>query len=280
VRLDRFQFSEISIGRIAEAVKRRVEDFPHAMAWNTNHPFTYWNQDQLKGFWNIHQGKRCFILANGPSLRNMDLSLLEGEVTFGMNRIYLLADELGFSPTYFVCINELVLDQFHHEIKNLSMPKFINWNRRSLFEPEQRDFHYLRINLGLKDHFGSDISKPISSGGTVTYVALQIAYSMGFETVVLIGLDHSFQAKGIPNRPVVRHQEKDQDHFHPNYFPKGSKWQPPDLLRSEIAYQLALEAFEADKREITDATDRGKCQVFKKGEFGSFFPGASSREMT
>ena len=31
----------------------------------------------------IHQGQRCFIIGNGPSLRNMDLSPLAKEHTFG-----------------------------------------------------------------------------------------------------------------------------------------------------------------------------------------------------
>lgn len=279
MRLGRFQFNELSLGRIAEAILRRAVEIPHSIAWNRNSPLSSSNQNQLSGFRNIHRGERCFILANGPSLRKMDLSLLDGEITFGLNRIYLLADERGFSPTYYVCINELVLDQFHDDIKILTMPKFLNWNRRALLDPQRRDVHYLRIKLGLKDHFSDDISQPITSGGTVTYVALQIAYYMGFETVILIGLDHSYRAKGIPNRAVVRHQEEDQDHFHPDYFPKGSMWQPPDLIRSEIAYQLARDAFEHKGREIIDATDGGKCQIFQKGKFASFIPGTSSREM-
>jgi hypothetical protein len=277
MRLDRFQFNEISLGRIAEALMRRLEDYPHAIAWNRNSPFVSRNQDQLNAYRNVHTGERCFILANGPSLRKMDLSLLEGDITFGMNRIYLLADELGFSPTYFVSINELVLDQFHDEIKELTMPKFLNWNRRGLFDIKREDILYLRFKLGWKDRFSTNLCQTLTSGGTVTYAALQIAYYMGFETVILIGLDHSFQSKGIPNRSVVRDQENDQDHFHPNYFPKGSKWQPPDLLRSELAYQLARDAFEADGRKIMDATDGGKCRVFQKESFGSFFPGAPSQ---
>jgi len=71
----------------------------------------------LAGFHNLHQGQRCFILGNGPSLRKTDLSLLEGEVTFGMNRIYLLFPEMGFSTTYFVSINTLVLEQCAEDIR-------------------------------------------------------------------------------------------------------------------------------------------------------------------
>ena len=40
------------------------------------------------------KGDRCVIIGNGPSLRSMDLSSLKDEVTFGMNRIYLLFDKM------------------------------------------------------------------------------------------------------------------------------------------------------------------------------------------
>ena len=42
----------------------------------------------------------------------------------------------------------------------------------------------------------------------------------------------------------------------------------PDLLRSEIAYGLAKEAFEADGRIILDATENGKLNVFPKVTLG------------
>ena len=38
-----------------------------------------------KKFNNIHKGERCFILGNGPSLREVDLGLLENEFVFTCN---------------------------------------------------------------------------------------------------------------------------------------------------------------------------------------------------
>ncbi|MCK4793220.1 MAG: hypothetical protein KAV87_56340 [Desulfobacteraceae bacterium] len=35
--------------------------------------------------------------------------------------------------------------------------------------------------------------------GTVKYVAMQIAYYMGFRRVFLIGVDHNYKAIGNPN---------------------------------------------------------------------------------
>ena len=140
-----------------------------------------------------------------------------------------------------------------------------------MFDPEIKNLHYLRIKLGLNDTFQNDIHKSITSGGTVTYAALQIAYFMGFNRVVIIGLDHSYEEKGVPNKTVVRHQKTDIDHFHPDYFPKGSKWQPPDLSRSELAFSMAKEAFRRDGREILDATVGGKLEIFPKVDFDNFY---------
>ena len=86
-----------------------------------------------------------------------------------------------------------------------------------------------------------------------------------------MGVDHSFADKGTPNREEVRESAVDENHFHPEYFPKGSRWQLPDLLRSESAYHLARDAFEADGREVLDATEGGHLEVFEKVDFRSIF---------
>lgn len=36
---------------------------------------------------NKYKGKRCFIIANGPSLNSQDLTLLKDEITFGVNNL-------------------------------------------------------------------------------------------------------------------------------------------------------------------------------------------------
>jgi hypothetical protein len=129
----------------------------------------------------------------------------------------------------------------------------------------------LRVKLNLFDTFTPDLTKPLSSGGTVTFVALQIAYYMGFSEVILIGVDHNFADTGTPNKTETRRSSVDENHFHPNYFPKGSRWQLPDLRRSEAAYEIAREAFEKDNRQILDATVNGKCPTFRKISFRDLF---------
>ena len=214
-----------------------------------------------------HQGQRCFIIGNGPSLRNTDLSLLRGETTFGLNRIYLLFDKLGFATTYYVSVNCLVIEQSAHDIERLPCPKFIGWNARDLISfTADMLFLYSRRDRG----FHTDIAKGIWEGATVTYVAMQIAYYLGFHKVILIGVDHSFATKGEPHTTVVS-QGDDPNHFDPRYFGKGFRWQLPDLQTSESAYRIAKYQFERANREIVDATMDGKLEVFRKVDYHALF---------
>lgn len=261
------KLSELTVKRVYEAFKRRIVDIPEVLSWNFAGNA---NKECLRKYKNIHSGERCFIICNGPSLKKLDLALLKSEKTFGMNRIYLLFDEMGFDTSYYACSNELVLEQFQNDIAGLRMPKFLNWNRRHLFE-KYKNSHFFKINYNLNHWFSQDITESICGCGTVTYVSLQLAYYMGFQEVVIIGADHDFVEKGTPCATEVRTENEDKSHFHPNYFPKGVKWQLPDLYRSEIGYRLARDAFEAAGRKVYNATAGGKLEIFERKDYYSFF---------
>lgn len=233
------------------------------------HPKAVISRRRLLVYKNRHQGQRCFIIGNGPSLKNTNLSLLRNEVTFGLNRIYLLFNEIGFATTYHVVVNRLVLEQTAEEISSLSMPSFISWNSRDLIK--------FRYNLMFLQHvykdgprFFTDITKGIWEGATVTYTAMQIAYYMGFEKVILIGVDHNFATKGKPHTTVTSSGD-DPNHFSPQYFGKGFRWQLPDLDTSELAYRIADYQFRVSGREIVDATIGGKLEIFPKVDYESLF---------
>jgi hypothetical protein len=216
---------------------------------------------RLMAFKNKHRGERCFIIGNGPSLSKMDLLPLKKEITFGLNRIYLLFDRLGFSVTYFVSVNPYVVEQSAEAIERLPCTKFIGWDAGRLLSVTP-DTVLIRSRSGPR--FCTDVStQGVWEGATVTYVAMQIAYFMGFSEVILIGVDHDFKTTGEPNELVVS-QGADPNHFDPNYFGKGMRWQLPDLETSKVAYVLAKEAYEKTGRRIVDATVGGKLAIFPK----------------
>ena len=221
------------------------------------------SQEKLAPFHNKHLGQRCVIIGNGPSLNKMDLSFLKDEICFGMNRIYLGFEKWDFLPTYYVSVNPLVLEQSIDEILNIPAPKFISHHGIPYFEdPDQAIF----LKSLDKPIFSRDPSQGLWEGYTVTYVALQLAFYMGFSHVILIGVDHHFIAPGNPNQEVVS-EGQDQNHFDPEYFGAGTRWHLPDLKNSEMAYKLARYVYANSGRSVIDATYEGKLQVFPKVDY-------------
>jgi hypothetical protein len=269
-RINRYNLSDINPQRIKSAINNRIAEIPHNLAWFISKKAVE-NKSAIMSYHNIHKNKRCFIVANGPSINVTNLDYLKNEFSFGLNRIYLNFEKSEFRPTYFLTMNELILEQFGNEISRLEMPKFVNWNRRALFDTKDRSIIYLKSKMVFQDDFQNDLTQPLVVGGTVTFVALQLAFYMGFSEVIIVGLDHKYDEKGTPSVSVTRNEEKDSSHFHPNYFPKGSKWQPPDLVRSEIDFSIALDFFTKNGRTIKDATINGHCPIFEKTDYYSLF---------
>jgi len=259
----RFKLNELNLFRVTNAVIRRLISIPHKLSWFI---YSKSNSDKLKLYENKYKGQTCYLLANGPSLKKMDLSFLENKISFGLNRIYLAYDDLKFTNNFLVSINKLVLSQFSDDINSLKITKFLNWECRNHFDLNmENNLFVYKSFFGKK--FGKKMNTSINPAATVTYAALQIIYYMCFQKVIIIGMDHNFitKDKDQPNKTEVVTEEEDINHFHPNYFPKGSKWETPDLTSSEYFYRIAKTVFENDKREIFDCTENGKCEIFKKG---------------
>ncbi len=237
------------------------------------HPWRRQSMENLAGLKDKYKGERCFIIGNGPSLRQTDVAKLKNEYTFGMNRIYLAFEEWGFQTSFLASVNDLVIEQCVDDFLALDMPRFFSWRSRKHFKSANiqpanlPNFLYTTYD-GIK--FADDARYRIWEGATVTNICLQLAYHMGFETAILIGVDHNFTSKGDANKTVVSDGD-DPNHFDPRYFGKGFVWQLPDLDMSEIGYALARVNYEQDGRQILDATIGGKLNIFEKIEYDSLF---------
>ena len=256
------------LARISYDSIKRIPEQPSAYL----HPWRRESIRRLAALKDIHRGKRAFVIANGPSLKQTDMSKLKNEFTFGMNRIYLMFPELGFSTTYLTVVNDLVIEQTASDLAALSLPKFIAWRSRRHF-PRQLPITQLPTFIYTSytgPRFSSDVRGRVWEGATVTNVILQLAFHMGFQQVILIGVDHNYTATGKPNTTVVS-QGDDPNHFSPSYFGKGFRWQLPDLETSEIGYAMARDANRKAGREILDATIGGKLTIFPKVDYDSLF---------
>ena len=117
-----------------------------------------------------------------------------------MNRIYLAFPELGFTPSCIVSINDLVIEQCGGTT-GAQNAHVLLLARAQMAEAGCR--HALYLHHLHRTGFSTDVTGRVWEGATVTYVALQLAYHLGFSKVILIGVDHNFATKGKPNTTVT-----------------------------------------------------------------------------
>jgi hypothetical protein len=225
------------------------------------------HNDLLK-FKNKHKGEDCFILGNGPSLAKLDLSLLKNKYVFGLNKIHLMFElQPELELDYHVSVNPLVLEQTKNQLLNnvYNSFSFIPFSiGKELNLINTRNIKFINTT-GAPYKFNDNITKPINEGWTVSFVALQVAYYMGFQNIYLIGMDNNFIQQGSPNEQQLLSGE-DPNHFHPDYF-KDSQWHLADVDANNRSFGMAEAFFKSKGRSIYNATVGGKLEVFRRIEF-------------
>ncbi len=131
--------------------------------------------NSIKDFKNLYgENKRCFILASGPSLKDLDLSLLKNRITIGLNRSFM-----AYPDTKYHCV-------FDHRLFNLYENELKK--TRYLFTIDDRPFGIPIKLLGTKG-FSWNLEEGIYSGYTISYFGLQLAIYLGFKEIYFLGLD-------------------------------------------------------------------------------------------
>lgn len=204
------------------------------------------------------------VVGNGPSLNRTPLDEFAHLPSIGMNKIDLLFPRTLWRPDLVVCVNNLVVQQHGHRFLESEIPVFLAWKSRWFMPrlPQDGSVHFFKGQP--TQAFSQDVSSHVAAlGATVTYTALQFAYFMGADPVILFGIDHSFDIAG-GEKGIARRSGPDRSHFDPGYFADGALWGLPDLAGSERDFSRARQAFENDGRAILDATIDGKLTVFPK----------------
>lgn len=227
---------------------------------------------ELKTFKNKHNGERCFIIGNGPSLAAKDLNLLKNEVTFATNRIYNIFHETDWRPTYYVVQDFVLLNEIYEEANKVEAKnKFYPINMKWLYDCNLENALYFYLNTEIYNpnlpKFSTDISKQIYEGFTVTYGAIQLAVYMGFKEIYLLGVDFNYSIT-INNNGKITNNEGVKDYFSND---NNLNLNLPNLENSLLAYQAASKFTKQNGIKIFNATRGGKLEAFERIEFDNLF---------
>lgn len=221
-------------------------------------------------------GRRCFVLANGPSLLRCDLTRLKNEVTICSNAQYLIWDQMGFIPDFLTVEDRLVAEDRCNELNAIEQTTKIF--PRDLSYCLKKTDNTIYINF-VRNHkkfprFSPEFNRLVCWGGTVSVLNLQLAYYLGCSEIYLIGFDHEYKVPDKIDNLVITSDADDVNHIHPDYFGKGYRWHDPNLERMESAYIEARKFLDAHNVRVRNATVGGKLEVFERVDYASLFKSA------
>lgn len=228
-------------------------------------------------------GKRVFLIGNGPSLNKTPLYLLKDEYTLCFNRFDLMTERFCWYPTFFAMADTTVAEDIQDIVK-----KTIEKTKYAFFLSVYKGWSIEKV-LPQKDnilyfyHEFHDFSKklPFTKGGsTVAIEGLQILNYLGFDEIVLIGVDMNYVIhkssisllKRSSGAEVIQSTaDDDPNHFDPRYFGKGAKYsQPNEYTMNEMLKSLdeiSLWFKENTSTKVYNAGYDSKVNSFERKDF-------------
>lgn len=162
----------------------------------------------IKEMHNKYAGKRCFVVATGPSLTMWDLNLIKAEYSFGMNSCVLALNKTEWRPDFYAIQDEYVYEKLENTILKTNEEDlkeiWVSENIAGKYEMPERfkifPLHYLDHKMfhmtGYgKLEFSDDCYKKICDGYTITFSILQMACYLGFKEIYLLGCDCNYNQK-------------------------------------------------------------------------------------
>lgn len=215
------------------------------------------SDERIRELKNKYIGKRCFIVATGPSLIKEDLFLLKqnNEFIFSMNKIYKFMPD--FDVNAYVCTDRYFINNSVEEILRIkSQYKFIGEYGDNYWNNKDSAGFKIRVLGGESLGFSEDISRMIFGGYTVTNVCIQIAIYMGFSEIYLLGVDCNYQRGSTSNYAYKEGKIDNQPH------------NVDGMIRGYIEAEKYANAHGI---KIYNATRGGMLEVFERVDFDLLF---------
>lgn len=179
----------------------------------------------------------AIVLANGPSLRGVDLPGLPQMATFGMNAAYRHWDRIGWSPTHYACVDEVV--GLHHADAIGRMVKARESGRPGAFLLRNNLIRHLGLEGdqpgvtnfdALRDESRAFMRQPVTTGSH----ALIWAVVLGYRTIFLLGADANYVERVEGAEPVegpvleIRREAENPNYYFEDYQQVGDRYHVPN----------------------------------------------------
>ena len=237
------------------------------------------DSEYIRSLHDLHNGKRCFVIGNGPSLTPQDLDRIQNEFSFATNKIYHIFDKTAWRPTYYVCTDNNVIAEEMGNIKSIGdYPKFINFHAAKYGRDKNSNIWYICTKGKFhvdpykpqSSELSEDVSKYVAWVHTVTVTAIELAIYMGFKEIYLLGVDHSYANMVDSKGKIHRDSTVKADYFagmKGTGSETGNRAVFGNIDAMNYSYELARRFAEQKGVKIFNVTRGGKLEVFERVDF-------------
>lgn len=214
-----------------------------------------------------YSGKRCFIVATGPSLKLEDLDMIGNEVSFSMNSICKWYSKTKWRPTFYGIqdcyvyqslkndIRKWYTDYSHVFVADRILEVDNSVSSEAILFPLNCYYHENEMEI---DKYFSDFSDNayavVYDGYSITYSLIQLAIYMGFSEIYLLGADCSYKKGQINHMAesgfVDKNEEKNYD-------------------KMIVGYKKAKEYAETHNIKIVNCTRGGMLEIYERSTLES-----------
>lgn len=227
----------------------------------------------------------AIIICNGPSLRDFDFRSLPKVATFGMNAAYRHWDRIGWYPTHFACLDEVV--GLHHASAIGDMIARGGRDAPSHFLLRENVIRHLgdRItgsNVKCYDELADTVlqlgRQPVTTGSHTLIWAL----TLGYRSLFLLGADSNYvevvEGADFIEETVleIAREAENPNYFFDDYQQLGDRYNLPNIggethLRSwrmaaGVAAEVDAQVYNLSKVSRSDAFDFVAVEDFVAGK--------------
>lgn len=137
-------------------------------------------------FFDAHKGGTALLVGNAPNLLDTPPEWFDYP-SFGLNTIFKYD---GWKPDYFVAVDDGMFEYFGKEVneKYAGVPKFLSSPTLDKWQGEDV-YHFKKLAGDIKLPPREDVFKVGLRYHNVMHVAMQLAWHMGFTTLLIIGME-------------------------------------------------------------------------------------------
>ena len=215
------------------------------------------------------------VMGNGPSLKDVDFSVLEGCDTFGLNSAYRAYYRMNWFPTYHGCFDYRVTDNHRESFSKLMETNKIKQHFYIRKFSDRGNYTYVNLlPFGSTNRMNNSVEdfSNFHDNGNSGANACSVSVCLGYKKIILLGVDCNYvefvdgSKKDGPGGLVMeKTPDKNPNYWFDDYQQKGDEYNVPAGLSfhmptwNTFAYKAAHHGI-----EVINCSPISNLKCFKK----------------